>query len=267
MRVDEVDKHCHMRVPPFSFGSDEGHSQLVLIDAEYDEHGKEEYFKRDDANPNSPSTKELVIAFSIDRYPVRMQCDGPIDLTVDPSFKNKNLIEALKGKGLLKKHKQLLCLVWFVHNILWARDVNNNISLDLIKFSEDLKALNSYPWDYESFKVTIKYLLALLVPKTVNLYGFPWAFKSVQTLSNPKVIDRIKMELFIATIITRKIILEGGLIVVDGLSGDGAVSSGSGAAVGANDALLTVFKANHYDYDHTGYTNFVSPSECSACKC
>ena len=64
---------------------------------------------------------------------------------VGPSFKNKNLIEALKGKGLSKKHKQSLCLVWFVHNILWARDVNNNISLSLINLSEDLEAFNSYP--------------------------------------------------------------------------------------------------------------------------
>ncbi|KAM3357177.1 hypothetical protein P3S68_023891 [Capsicum galapagoense] len=85
---------------------------------------------------------------------------------------------------------------------------------------------------------------------------------SVQTLSDPKVIDKIKMELFRATTITRKIILEGGLVVVDG-----AVGGGSGAVVGANDASLIVFKANHYEYDHTGYTDFASPNECSACKC
>ncbi|KAF3666237.1 hypothetical protein FXO37_10678 [Capsicum annuum] len=91
--------------------------------------------------------------------------------------------------------------------------------------------------------------------------------RSVKTLSDPKVIDRIRMKLFGATTTTRKTILEGRLVVVDGLSGDGAVSGGSGAAVGANDAPLTVFKANHYEYDHTGYTDFVSPSECSACKC
>ncbi|PHT96559.1 hypothetical protein BC332_34515 [Capsicum chinense] len=248
--------------------------------AEYDEHGEEEYFKRDDADANSPSTEELVKAFSIDRYPVRMQCDGAADLTGDfvvkdnclgkyldlsednnalfqmkmvyellkcrfmyenkdnmdevwinycgmpicfgwkefsivtglkcyppsqvipiltqkkpprtpkkgkgkscdrddlvsiigPSFKNKNLIEALKGKGLSKKHKQSLCLVRFVHHILWARDVNNNISLGLIKLSKDLKAFNSYLWECESFKMTVKYLLTPLAPKTVNLYGFP----------------------------------------------------------------------------------------------
>ncbi|PHU16381.1 hypothetical protein BC332_17586 [Capsicum chinense] len=280
---------------------------LSQLRVQYDEHGEEKYFKRDDADANSPSTKELVKAFSIDRYPMRMQCDGAADLTsnfvvkssmgksfdvfkkilreqkldayfrdncfekyldlpedknahfqikivyellkrrfiyenkdkmdevwinycgmpicfgwkefaiitglkcyppsqvlpiltqkkaprtpkkakgkscdcddlvsiVGPSFKNKNLIEALKGKGLSKKHKQSLCLVWFVHNILWARDVNNNISLGLIKLSEDLEAFNSYPWGYESFKMTVKYLLTPLASKTVNLYGFPWAF-------------------------------------------------------------------------------------------
>ncbi|KAF3629077.1 hypothetical protein FXO38_16466 [Capsicum annuum] len=86
-------------------------------------------------------------------------------------------------------------------------------------------------------------------------------------LSNPKVIDRIKIELFGATAIIRKIILEGGLVVVDGLSGDRAVGSGSGVAIGANDAPLIVFKANHYEYNHIGYTDFASPSECSTCKC
>ncbi|PHU10081.1 hypothetical protein BC332_21941 [Capsicum chinense] len=210
---------------------------LSQSEAEYDEHGEEEYFKRDDADANSPSIEELVKAFSIDHHPVRMDryfgkyldlsedkdarfqmkmvyellkrrfmyenkdkmdevwinyCGMPVcfgwkefvivtglkcyppsqvihiltqkklprtpkkgkvkacdrdDLVsiVGPSFKNKNLIEALKGKGLSKKHKQSLCLVWFVHNILWVRDVNNNISLSLIKLSEDLEAFNIYP--------------------------------------------------------------------------------------------------------------------------
>ncbi|KAM3356013.1 hypothetical protein P3S68_022727 [Capsicum galapagoense] len=50
---------------------------------EYDEHNEEEYFKKDDTNANSPSTKELVKAFSIDRYPMRMQYDGAADLMGD----------------------------------------------------------------------------------------------------------------------------------------------------------------------------------------
>ncbi|PHU07932.1 hypothetical protein BC332_24421 [Capsicum chinense] len=256
-------------------------------------------------------------------------CDDLVSI-VGPSFKNKKLIEALKGKELSKKHKQSLCLVWFIHNILWARVINNNISLGLIKLSKDVEAFNSYPREYESFKMTVKYLLTPLALKTVNLYGFPWAFMawafevipylrqqvnyqegvsclrilrwlsaktdknakfidlfnpskdanvhlslvptnrelkmpcfltlwSVQTLLDPKVIEKIKIELFEATTITRKIILEGGLVVVDG-----DVGGGSGAVVGANNTPLTIFKAKHYEYDHTGYTDCASPSECSA---
>ncbi|KAF3670452.1 hypothetical protein FXO38_07082 [Capsicum annuum] len=130
--------------------------------------------------------------------------------------------------------------------------------------------------------MTVKYLLTPLTPKTVNLYGFPWDFmivhpwlvptnrelkipffltlRSVQTLSDPKVIDRIKKKLFGAIVTIRKIILEGGLVVVD----DG---SGSGAIVGSNDAPLIISETtNHYDYDHTGYTDFATSSKCSACK-
>ena len=56
---------------------------LSQLGAEYDEHGKEECFKRNDVDANSPSTEELVKAFSIDCYLVRMQCDGDTDLTSD----------------------------------------------------------------------------------------------------------------------------------------------------------------------------------------
>ncbi|KAM3342523.1 hypothetical protein P3S68_027489 [Capsicum galapagoense] len=51
--------------------------------AEDNEHRQEECLKRDDPNANSPSAEELVKTFSIDRYPVRMQCDGTKDLTGD----------------------------------------------------------------------------------------------------------------------------------------------------------------------------------------
>ncbi|PHT45071.1 hypothetical protein CQW23_14229 [Capsicum baccatum] len=92
--------------------------------------------------------------------------------------------------------------------------------------------------------------------------------RSVQILSDPKVIDGIKMKLFGATTITRKIILEGGFVAVDDCSRSG---SGNAAAIGANDAPLTVFETtSHYDYDHSGCTdfssNFSTSSECSACK-
>ncbi|PHU22406.1 hypothetical protein BC332_07513 [Capsicum chinense] len=50
---------------------------------EDNEHGEEECFKREDPNTNIPSIEELVKTFSIDRYPVRIQCDGATDLTGD----------------------------------------------------------------------------------------------------------------------------------------------------------------------------------------
>ncbi|PHU28837.1 hypothetical protein BC332_00930 [Capsicum chinense] len=203
---------------------------------------------------------------------------------VSPSFKNKNLIEALKGKGLSKKHKKSLCLVWFVHNILWVRDVSPN----LINLFEDLEVFNSYPWGYESFKMTVQYLLTPLTPKTVNLYGFPWAFMAwafeaipylrqqvnyQEEVSCPRILIWLSakidnnekfLDLFNPPR-KQKIILEGGLVAVDDGSGSG---SGSGAAVGYNDASLIIFETTiHYDYDHTSCTDFATSSECSACKC
>ncbi|KAF3652804.1 putative glycerol-3-phosphate 2-O-acyltransferase 6-like [Capsicum annuum] len=298
--------------------------------AENNEHGEEKSFKRDNSNANSPSIEELVKTFSIDHYPVRMQCDGATDLMgvlmvkfmyenkdktdevwinycgmpvcfgweefaivtelkcypsspshviptltqkkaprtpkkgkgkssdrddlvsiAGPSFKNKNLIEALKGKGLSKKHKQSLCLVWFIHNVLWARDVNNNISPDLINLSEDLEAFNNYPWGYESFKMTIEYLLTPLMPKSVNLYGFPWAFmawafEAILYLRQQVNYQEEVSYLRILRFHHKKNNFEGG----------------------ANDAPLTVFETtSHYDYDHTGCTDFTASSECSSCKC
>ncbi|PHT99369.1 hypothetical protein BC332_31712 [Capsicum chinense] len=58
---------------------------------EDNEHVEEEYFKRDDPNVNSPSTKELVKTFSIDHYPVRMQCDGATDLMVEATAEEHNI--------------------------------------------------------------------------------------------------------------------------------------------------------------------------------
>ncbi|PHU03147.1 hypothetical protein BC332_28398 [Capsicum chinense] len=55
----------------------------AVTGAEYDKHEEEEYFKIDDPNANSPSTEELVKTFSIDRYPVRMLCDGATNITGD----------------------------------------------------------------------------------------------------------------------------------------------------------------------------------------
>ncbi|PHU01820.1 hypothetical protein BC332_27071 [Capsicum chinense] len=54
---------------------------LSQLGAEDNEHREEESFKRYHPNANSPSIQELVKTFNIDRYPMKMQCDGATDLT------------------------------------------------------------------------------------------------------------------------------------------------------------------------------------------
>ncbi|KAG5592704.1 hypothetical protein H5410_043218 [Solanum commersonii] len=95
---------------------------------------------------------------------------------IGPSYKTKDLIEDLQSKKVLKKHKERLCLVWFVHTILWAKDINNVIDLSLFVLAQDLDAFNNYPWGNDSYFLTVEYLVSKLSPKTNNLYGFPWAF-------------------------------------------------------------------------------------------
>ncbi|PHT47922.1 hypothetical protein CQW23_12130 [Capsicum baccatum] len=105
--------------------------------------------------------------------------------------------------------------------------------------------------------------------KTISIdYYHAWAFEAIPYLrqqvklpgrsfmskNSEMVIDRIKKKLFGATTITRTTILEGGLVVVDDGSGSGA-------------PLIVFETTNHYDYDHTGYTNFSTSSKCSAYKC
>ncbi|KAG5601685.1 hypothetical protein H5410_033055 [Solanum commersonii] len=93
-----------------------------------------------------------------------------------------------------RKHKESLCLLWFVHNVLLAKDLNNNnISLKWVNLSQDIEAFNNYPWGHESFELTVKYLLKPLGPKTNNLFGFPsdfmenknaWAFEVIPHLTH-----------------------------------------------------------------------------------
>ena len=82
--------------------------------AEYDERGEEEYFKRDDANSNSPSTEELVKTFNIDRYPVRMQCDGATDLMGD------FVVKSVMGKSFDAFRKITKIGFLFQGQLFWA---------------------------------------------------------------------------------------------------------------------------------------------------
>ncbi|PHT94479.1 hypothetical protein T459_02361 [Capsicum annuum] len=210
--------------------------------AEDNEHGKEEYFKRDDLNANSPSNEELVKTFSIDRYPMRMQCDDATDLT---------------GNFVVKES-------YFRQYLDLPEDNNARFQMKMVY--DLLKCGFMYENKYKMDEIVHPWLV--LTNRELKMPFF-LTLRSVQTLSDPKVVEGIKMELFGATTITRKTILEGGLVFVDNGSRSG---SGSGAVVGANDAPLTIFKTtSHYDYDHTNYTDFspdfATSSQCFACKC
>ncbi|PHT70837.1 hypothetical protein T459_25941 [Capsicum annuum] len=74
-------------------------SQLGIED---NEHGEEECLKRDDTNANSPSAEELVKTFSIDCYPVRIQCDGATDFS--PDFATSSECSAFKCQDCKAKH-------------------------------------------------------------------------------------------------------------------------------------------------------------------
>ncbi|PHU05444.1 hypothetical protein BC332_26266 [Capsicum chinense] len=217
----------------------------IAVGEEYDEHGNEEYFKRDDPIANSPSIEELVKTFNIDHYSVRMQCYGAINLMDD-------FVVKLALKKSFDAFRKILCEQKLD---AYFRD---NCFGKYLALVEDNNALFQMKMVYELLKRRFIYENKDKMNEMwINSCGMPvcfgWKeFAIVTGLKYPNIIDRIKMKLFGAITIIRKIILEGGLVVVDGLSGDGAVGGGSGAAVGANDAPLLVFKINHYEYDHTG---------------
>ncbi|KAF3663228.1 putative cell differentiation protein RCD1 -like protein [Capsicum annuum] len=202
---------------------------------EYDEHGEEEYFKRDDADLTGNFVVKLAMGKSFDAFKKILR-----EQKLDAYFRNSCF-----GKYLdLQEDNNARFQMKMVDELLKRRFMYENKDK-----MDEAWAFDAIPY----LRQQVNYEEGVFYPRILR-----W---SVQNLSDPKVIDRIKTELFGATTITRKTILEGGLVV------DGDVGGGSGAAVGANDAPLTVFKANRYEYDHTGYTDFASPSECSSCKC
>ncbi|PHU13724.1 hypothetical protein BC332_14929 [Capsicum chinense] len=238
--------------------------------AEDNEHGEEEPFKRVDPNANSPSVEELVKTFSIDRYPVRMHCNDATDLMSD-------LVESCFGKYLdLLEDNNARFQMKMVYDLLkhrfmyenkdkmdeaWAFEVIPYLRQQ-VNYQEEVSCPSILRWLSAKTDKNAKFLDLFNPPKEAIVH--PWfvptnrevkmtfflTLRSVQSFSDPKVVDGIKMEFFGATAITRKTILDGR----------------------ANNAPLTVFEIIcHYDYDHNGCTDFspdfAASSECSSCKC
>ncbi|PHT45131.1 hypothetical protein CQW23_14289 [Capsicum baccatum] len=240
--------------------------------AEDNEHGEEKSFKRDDPNANSPSVEELVKSFSIDHYPMRIQCNGATDLTDDLVVKKslfgkyldlsednnayfqKKMVYGLLKRRFMYENKDQMDEAWSFEAISHLRQQVN--------YQEEVSCPRILRWLSAKTDKNTKFLDLCNPPKEAIVH--PWlvpinrelkmpfflTLRSVQTLLDPKVVDGIKIELFGATAITRKIILESG----------------------SNDAPLTVFETtSYYNYEHNGCTDF-SPdfavsSEWTSCKC
>ncbi|PHT72343.1 hypothetical protein T459_23128 [Capsicum annuum] len=245
--------------------------------AEDNEHGEEESFKRDNPNANILSAEELVITFNIDRYPVRLQCDGATDLTGDLVVKSvmgksfdafRKIIREQKLNSYFRESyfERYVDLpednnACFHIKMAWAFEVIPYLRQQ-VNYQEEVSCPRILRWLLANTNKNAKFVDLFNPSKEAIVY--PWlvptnrelkmpfflTLQSVQTLSDLKVVDGIKIELFETTTIKRKIILEGG----------------------SNDAPLIVFETtSHYNYNHNACTDFspdfATSSECSAYKC
>ncbi|PHT97932.1 hypothetical protein BC332_33138 [Capsicum chinense] len=308
---------------------------LSQLGAKYDEHEEEEYFKRDNTDANSPSIEELVKAFSIDRYPVRMQCDGAANLTGDfviksamgksfdafrkilqeqkldayfrdscfgkyldlpednnAHFQMKMVFELLKRRFMYENKDKMdevwinyygmpVCFGWKKFSIVTGlKCYPSSQVIPILTQKKDLAQLKKEKASHNkpSKRAELAHLArpdrpSICWAASHELGRLNWKDQWTSPVTKPDLAhwlpgpDQLghrqnKNGIVWSNNYYKKINLEGGLVVVDG-----AVGGGSGVAVGANDAPLTAFKVNHYEYDHTGYTDFALPNECSACKC
>jgi len=84
--------------------------------------------------------------------------------------------------------------------ILFARDVRKVIEDDLLALADDFEKFHDYPWGYDSYYLTVEYLLTKLFPKTTTLYDFPCAFmvKLITIFTPPLIyIDIVIMTFFL----------------------------------------------------------------------
>ncbi|PHU21779.1 hypothetical protein BC332_06886 [Capsicum chinense] len=226
--------------------------------AEDNEHEEEECLKRDDPNVNSPSVESWSKASAL--IVILESCLGQyLDLPEDNNacFQIKMVYDLLKRR-FIYENKDKMDEAWAFKAISFLRkQVNYQEEVSCPRILRWLSAKtdrNAKFFDlFNPPKEAIVHLWLIPINRELKMPFFLTLW-SVQTLMDPKVVDGIKMECFGATSITRKIILDGGLVAVD----DGSrSSSGSCAAIWANNAPLTVFETkSHYDYDHIGCIDF-----------
>ncbi|PHT97944.1 hypothetical protein BC332_33129 [Capsicum chinense] len=264
---------------------------------EDNEHGEEESFKRDDPNANSPSAEELVKTFSIDYYPIRMQCDGATDLTGDL------VVKSVMGKSfdafrkILREQK----LDFYFRESCFGQYLDlsedNNACFQMKMIYDLLKRSFMYENKNKMDEVWINYCdmpicfgwKEFAIVTGLKCYS-PSPSQVIPALTQKKYpahskkakivhpwlipINReLKMPFFLTL---RSVQNLSSPKVVDGIKielfGETSITRKIILEGRANDAPLTVFETtNHYDYDYNGCTDF-SPDfsifrECSACKC
>ncbi|KAH0725226.1 hypothetical protein KY284_001091 [Solanum tuberosum] len=152
---------------------------------------------------------------------------------VGTSFKNLDLVYLLNVEDTSRKHKESLCLLWFVHNVLLAKDLNNNISL-------------KWAWAFEAIPyLTHQVVHPWLVPTEKELQmSYLITLGLVETLFDP-VVDRVKMELAGARTIKRDRVVNE-LVVFDGVDGRGI---DVGAGVGQDQGAISCRRCFGYLYE------------------
>ncbi|KAM3219402.1 hypothetical protein P3L10_023933 [Capsicum annuum] len=76
------------------------------------------------------------------------KCKGKIDGLFDITrrgYKALDLLTDLEDKTIPERYREKLCLVWFAHLVILARDVNKVIEDDLLARAEDFDKFNNYP--------------------------------------------------------------------------------------------------------------------------
>ncbi|PHT51814.1 hypothetical protein CQW23_06276 [Capsicum baccatum] len=245
---------------------------LCQSGAEDNKHGEEKYLKRDNPNANSSSAEELVKTFSIDRYPVKMQCAGATNLM--GNFVVKSAMEKPFDafRKILREQK---LDVYFKESCFGkyldlSEDNNARFQMKMVYYGMPV----CFGWKEFAIVTGIKYYSpspSQVIPTLTQKKTLRIPKKGKEKSSNHDDLVSIVGPSF-----KNKNLIEA--LKVKGLSKKHKQSlclvcgSGSGVTVGANNVSLTVFETtSHYDYDHTGCTkfspDFATSTECSACKC
>ncbi|KAM3204966.1 hypothetical protein P3L10_028376 [Capsicum annuum] len=95
---------------------------------------------------------------------------------VGSSYKEGDLIANLEDKAIPNQYREKLCLVWFVHFVILARDVRKVKEDDLLMLADDFEKFHDYPKGYDNYYLTVKYLLTKLTTRMITLLEFLWAF-------------------------------------------------------------------------------------------